>query len=91
MKLERSMIVLSYVFVFLIALFKDLPLLFGISDRFCSLGGDITYAIGGDNGDDRVVSTRDSNIRPAVESMLVLSRVGDTVILSLLSDYGGSS
>ena len=71
--------ILSYVLMFLIALFKNLPLLLGISDRSCSLDEDVTYAIGGDKDDDWVVSTRDSNIGPVTESMRVFSRVGDTV------------
>ena len=43
---------MSYVFMFLIALFKDLPLLLGIRDRFYSLDGDFIDAVGGNNGDD---------------------------------------
>ena len=35
----------SYVVMFLIAFFKDLPLLLGISNRSCSLLGDITDTI----------------------------------------------
>ena len=37
----------SYVFMFLIALFKDLPLLLGISDRSYCLDRDITDTING--------------------------------------------
>ena len=40
-----------YIFVFLIALFNDLPLLLGISNRSYSLDGDVTDIIDGDNGD----------------------------------------
>ena len=43
---------LSYIFLFLITLFKDLPLLLGIRDRFYSLDGDFIDAVGGNNGDD---------------------------------------
>ena len=42
----------SYIFMFLIALSKDLPLLLGIRDRFYSLDGDFIDAVGGNNGDD---------------------------------------
>ena len=37
--------------LFLIAFFKDLPLLLGISNRSYSLDGDVTDIIDGDNGD----------------------------------------
>ena len=77
--------------MFLIAFFKDLPLLLGISNRSCSLLGDITDTIGGNNGDDGVISTRDINIGPAAKSIRILSRGGDTVTKWLLSDYGDSS
>ena len=82
---------MSYVFIFLIALFKDFSLLLGISNMSCSLDENVTDAICGNNGDDGVVSTRDSNIGPAAKSMRILARVGDTVTKWLLSDYGGSS
>ena len=53
MKLERSiMVCVSYVFMILTALFKDLPLLLDISGRSYSLDGDVIDAIGGNNGDD---------------------------------------
>ena len=43
---------MSYVFMFLIALFTYLLLLLGISDRSCSLDGDVTDTIRINNGDD---------------------------------------
>ena len=43
---------MSDVFVFLIALFREFPLLLGISNRSCSLDGNVTDAIGGNNGND---------------------------------------
>ena len=40
---------LSYIFLFLITLFKDLPLLLGIRNRSSVLNLDVTDAMGGNN------------------------------------------
>ena len=82
---------MSYVFVFLIAFFKDFPLFLGISNRVCSLNLNVTYAIGGNNGNDGIVSTRYSYIEPATKPMRILSKIGNTITEWLLSYDGGSS
>ena len=50
MKMERFvMVFLSYIFLFLITLFKDLPLLLGIGNRSSVLNLNVTDAMGGNN------------------------------------------
>ena len=78
----------AYVFVFLIALFEYLPLLFCISNMSSILDVYIACPICRDDGNDGLVSTRDCDEGPATKTMRILSRVRNAVTEWLLG-YGG--